>query len=126
MTADYIEMFTLAPQLNPPEQRLYAMQLLVMLLPPVNRYCLRVLLDFLALVASQHEYNKMTVTNLSVVFAPTLFYVPGQKGQKMLKEVELQVSTAASLRVMLENHHLLWNVSVALSLSPYPPLRVLF
>ena len=53
------------------------------------------LLDFLALVASQHEVNKMSFGNLAVVFAPTLFYMPGHKGQKMLKEVELQVCTQA-------------------------------
>ena len=103
-------MFIMAPRLPTADQQLYALQLLVMLLPRANRHCLRVLLDFLALVASQSHTNKMTVTNLAVVFAPTLFYVRGQKWQKMLKEVDTQVSTAAALRIMLDNNETLWNV----------------
>ena len=49
------------------------------------------LLNFLALVAANDDKNKMGIANLAVVFAPSLFYVRGHKGQKMLKEVEMQV-----------------------------------
>eukprot|EP00048_Salpingoeca_helianthica_P016801 m.234304 g.234304 ORF g.234304 m.234304 type:complete len:626 (-) comp19545_c0_seq1:19-1896(-) len=110
LTSECIELFLAVPSLGNTELQLYTLQLLVMLLPRVNRFCLRMLLDFLALVASQHEINKMNIANLAVVFAPTLFYVKGHKGQKMLKEVDTQLTTAATLRLMLEHHHVLWNV----------------
>lgn len=46
----------------------------------------------------------------SVVFAPTLFFIRGSKGQQMLKEVEMQITTASTLKIMLENHEQLWDV----------------
>eukprot|EP00051_Salpingoeca_urceolata_P006400 m.84682 g.84682 ORF g.84682 m.84682 type:complete len:577 (-) comp14814_c0_seq1:400-2130(-) len=110
LTLEYIETFSATQQLETPEIRVYALQLLVMLLPPVNRACLCKLLDFLCLVASRSTVNKMGVANLAVVFAPTLFFIQGQKGQKMLKEVELQVSTASTLKTLLEHNKKLWNV----------------
>eukprot|EP00730_Choanoeca_flexa_P017147 TRINITY_DN8215_c0_g1_i1.p1 TRINITY_DN8215_c0_g1~~TRINITY_DN8215_c0_g1_i1.p1 ORF type:complete len:277 (+),score=33.83 TRINITY_DN8215_c0_g1_i1:17-847(+) len=98
---------------------------------------LKVLLDFLMEVADKADVNKMTVANLagegarhlrdesactcciailicavliSVVFAPTLFYMRGSKGQQMLKEVELQVTTASTLKTMLLNHDKIWHI----------------
>lgn len=107
LTNEYIEAFAMT---NNMPQQLYCIQLLVMLLPPVHRACLRLLLDFLCEVARSQEHNKMSLANLAVVFAPTLFYIRGQKGQKMLKEVEMQVTTAATLKTMLENNDALWDV----------------
>ncbi len=46
----------------------------------------------------------MGLSNLAVVFAPTLFYIRGHKGEMMLKEVEIQVSTATTLKTMIELH----------------------
>lgn len=109
LTDEYIEAFAMTQHV---QDQLYSLQLLVMLLPEINRKCLRILLDFLALVSDHQEANKMGVKNLAVVFAPTLFYVRGQKGQKMLKEVEIQVSTAATLKTLIEFHDVLWNVPV--------------
>jgi hypothetical protein len=110
LTQEYIETFSVTQQLGSVDLQLYSLQLLVMLLPKVNRACLKLLFDFLALVEAGSKVNKMGFANLAVVFAPTLFYIRGQKGQKMLKEVEMQVSTATTLRIMLENHQQLWNV----------------
>ena len=100
-------------QFEDPNIQFYTLQLLVMLLPPVHRECLKKLLDFLAKVATFHESNKMNLANLAVVFAPTLFYVKGQKGEKMLKEVEIQVNTATTLKAMIEFHDELWEVGRA-------------
>lgn len=52
----------------------------------------------------------MSVANLAVVFAPTLFYVRGVKGQQMLKEVEMQISTASVLKRLLECYNSLWTL----------------
>ena len=73
-------------------RQIYVLRLLVMLLPPAHRACLRLLLNFLCQIAAKEAVNKMSISNLAVVFAPTLFYVRGLKGEQMLKEIELQVS----------------------------------
>lgn len=91
--------------------QVYVLRLLVMLLPAPNRACLRMLLNFLCRIAERQAVNKMGIANLAVVFAPTLFYVRGLKGEQMLKEIELQVSSAATLTVMMENARELWSVS---------------
>jgi hypothetical protein len=91
LTDTYIEAFAATQELDDVARRVYALQLLLLLLPEVNRRCLQHLLSFLARVAARHEINKMGLTNLAVVFAPTLFYIRGQKGELMLKEVEMQV-----------------------------------
>eukprot|EP00042_Codosiga_hollandica_P052714 m.674673 g.674673 ORF g.674673 m.674673 type:complete len:189 (+) comp58551_c0_seq50:1043-1609(+) len=48
----------------------------------------------------------MGLANLAVVFAPTLFYIKGHKGEKMLQEVEIQVSTATTLQIMIDFHEI--------------------
>ena len=54
--------------------------------------------------------GKMTVHNIAVVFAPVLFYIHGHKGQKILKEVELQVCSASVLCLLVHNYKTLWNI----------------
>eukprot|EP01147_Barroeca_monosierra_P007412 gene7412-524_t len=107
LTNSYIEAFSMTQHLK---DQIYGIKLLVMLLPKVHRACLRRLLKFLVNVAQHSSINKMGLANLAVVFAPTLFYVHGTKGRQMLKEVEMQVTTASTLKLMLEHHAELWEV----------------
>eukprot|EP00730_Choanoeca_flexa_P017148 TRINITY_DN8215_c0_g1_i2.p1 TRINITY_DN8215_c0_g1~~TRINITY_DN8215_c0_g1_i2.p1 ORF type:complete len:569 (+),score=121.02 TRINITY_DN8215_c0_g1_i2:102-1808(+) len=107
LTDDFIEAFSLTQDLD---RQLYGLQLLVAQLPKAHAATLKVLLDFLMEVADKADVNKMTVANLAVVFAPTLFYMRGSKGQQMLKEVELQVTTASTLKTMLLNHDKIWHI----------------
>ncbi len=79
-------------------------------LTPVHQAVLAAVLAFLSDVAAASHLNKMSTSNLAVVFAPTLFYIQGAKGDQMLKEVEIQVSTASTLRVMIEAGPQLWKV----------------
>jgi hypothetical protein len=118
LTSEYIEAFACTQQFEDPALQLYTIQLLVMLLSPVHRACVKTLLDFLALVAAHSDVNKMGLTNLAVVFAPTLFYVRGQKGEKMLKEVEIQISTATTLKLMIEFSDRLWEVRTYVRVYP--------
>eukprot|EP00035_Acanthoeca_spectabilis_P001004 m.76892 g.76892 ORF g.76892 m.76892 type:complete len:624 (-) comp10563_c0_seq1:224-2095(-) len=110
LTSQYIETFYTTEKLQEPAERLRARKLLAMLLPPVHRACLELLLNFLRNVAANEEKTKMGIPNLAVVFAPSLFFIRGHKGQKMLKEVEIQVHTASTLRGLLENADVLWDV----------------
>lgn len=54
--------------------RLDAVQCAVLLLPDENREMLYALLDFLTLVAANASNNQMTVNNLAVCLAPSLFH----------------------------------------------------
>jgi hypothetical protein len=114
----------------------------------VHANCLEMLLLFLRDVADKSSVNKMSIANLSgrrgrggrgclcrggshvrdgdvrsrasaVVFAPTLFYLRGSKGQQMLKEVEIQVTTASTLKKMLENVEQLWIVRAVVPILPF-------
>jgi hypothetical protein len=132
LTAGFIEAFACTQQFEDTDLQFYTLQLLVMLLPPVHRECLLALLRFLALVAANHEHNKMSLSNLAVVFAPTLFYIKfgpappycathcglrGHKGEQMLKEIEIQVSSATTLKTMIEYHDQLLIVCLVSSAS---------
>ncbi|XP_056265029.1 rho GTPase-activating protein 19 isoform X2 [Pseudoliparis swirei] len=52
------------------ERQVEALQLLLLLLPPVNRLLLRLLLELLHRTARQQLRNKMTAGNLALMFAP--------------------------------------------------------
>eukprot|EP00039_Didymoeca_costata_P019050 m.336035 g.336035 ORF g.336035 m.336035 type:complete len:585 (+) comp17739_c0_seq1:140-1894(+) len=110
LTSQYLDTFSLTPQLKDPQMQVDALGLVSILLPPVHQSCLRFLLEFLADVADNVEKNKMGISNLAVVFAPSLFFVRGQKGQKMLKEVEMQVTTANALKLLITHYKTLWSV----------------
>eukprot|EP00055_Hartaetosiga_balthica_P003232 m.7056 g.7056 ORF g.7056 m.7056 type:complete len:568 (-) comp2695_c0_seq1:54-1757(-) len=107
LTSSFIEPFSLIQHLH---DQVFGLQLLITLLPRVHRAVLKKLLDFLGNVAAKADVNKMGVSNLAVVFAPTLFYVRGGKGKQMLKEVEMQVTTASTLKLMIENRERIWEI----------------
>ncbi|XP_071444005.1 rho GTPase-activating protein 7 [Hetaerina americana] len=58
----------------PEGQRKEAIQCLLLLLPDENREVLQTLLDFLVQVASHSSENQMTIGNLAVCLAPSLFH----------------------------------------------------
>jgi hypothetical protein len=53
-------------------------------MPPHNKALLLCLLDLIAVVAAHQEENKMTPSNLSIVFAPSLFRSPSESLQQMM------------------------------------------
>lgn len=110
LTNQYLDIFSLTQQLQDKQTQIKALGLVSLLLPIVHQDCLKELLSFLDEVAKHEEVNKMGISNLAVVFAPTLFFVRGQKGQKMLKEVEMQVTTANALKMLIEYQKELWGV----------------
>lgn len=106
LSTELIETFASTAGLDDHEAHVLAVQLLVHLLPRTHRRTLKYLFGFLSEVEKQQESNKMTAGNLAVVFAPGLFYTGGAKGKTMLKEVDTQLSTATTLKVMLEHSDL--------------------
>jgi hypothetical protein len=52
------------------------------------------------------------VANLAVVFAPSLFFVQGSTGDKIMREVQLQVQAASCMKLLITHQDKLWNVPV--------------
>ncbi|KAK3599497.1 hypothetical protein CHS0354_006631 [Potamilus streckersoni] len=63
----------------PVDQRLEALQAVIILLPDENRDVLQSLLLFLSDVASHAAEHQMTASNLAVCFAPSLFNMGGSR-----------------------------------------------
>lgn len=111
LTSTYLDAFSATQSIDDPKDQLRALALVVQMLPQTNQNILQRLLPFLSSVADNADVNKMGVPNLAVVFAPSLFFVKGSKGQKMLKEVEAQVVAASCVKMMIAHHDDLWTVS---------------
>ncbi|XP_073774454.1 protein FAM13A-like isoform X1 [Danio rerio] len=87
-----------------------AMRAILNTLPEEHFNLLSYLMFFLSRVAGESQQNLMTTTNLSIVFGPTIFYVP--LSPTMVEEQELY---NALTKHLLENlTHLLPNI--------YPPV----
>ncbi|XP_076141450.1 rho GTPase-activating protein 19 [Alosa pseudoharengus] len=56
------------------ERQIQALQLLLMLLPPANRSMLKLLLDLLYQTAKHQDKNKMSASNLALMFAPHIIW----------------------------------------------------
>lgn len=56
------------------ERQTEALQLLLLLLPPVNRSLLKLLLDLLYHTAKRQDANKMSAFNLALMFAPHVLW----------------------------------------------------
>jgi hypothetical protein len=111
LTGQYLDAFSATQALESTQAQVRALALVVQLLPLAHQYILRRLLQFLSIVAEHESENQMGIPNLAVIFAPSLFFVRGQTGQKMLKEVEAQVVAASCVQTMIQFHHELWDVS---------------
>jgi len=110
LTHQFLDAFAMTQKLKDEADQLKALSLLVMMLPTVHQAVLKKLLKFLAGIAANEEKNKMGIPALAVVFAPSLFFVRGKLGQKMLEKVEMQVTSANSVKMLLTHHDKLWNL----------------
>ncbi|XP_059483843.1 rho GTPase-activating protein conundrum [Neocloeon triangulifer] len=73
LTAPLLDSFYHCHSLTNPADKEKALRLLSLLLPPAERHVLQALLEFLAQVAEREMYNKMTLNNVAMIFAPNLF-----------------------------------------------------
>lgn len=97
-----------APQQTPQEQGLAMLAQCVARLPARNRLLLHCLVDLLAAVSAHAAANRMTASNLGVVFGPTLVKKENEDLLSMLKMTE-RCDIVATI------------VSHAIELFPVPP-----
>ncbi|KJE90563.1 hypothetical protein CAOG_01863 [Capsaspora owczarzaki ATCC 30864] len=113
LTEKFSDTFIATQALRDKQLRIESLQLLMLLLPNSHTAVLRLILPFLAHVATFSETNKMNTSNLALIFAPNVFRAQKPK-EHLGKERELQVATAAAFRCMIENHEQLFTVSASI------------
>ncbi|XP_063816331.1 rho GTPase-activating protein 40 isoform X2 [Pseudophryne corroboree] len=111
LTTEYLPAFTAVQQISDLKQRLQALNLLIMVLPEVNRCTLKALLEFLHKVASQEKTNLMSLWNIATIMAPNLFLYRGSSGKNSEGGEKLLAEGVAGLvMAMVHYQDLLWTV----------------
>ncbi|XP_069678345.1 rho GTPase-activating protein conundrum-like [Periplaneta americana] len=117
LSIEFIDMFYQTHGLLDDKIRARALNLLVLLLPPVHRNTLRALFRFLARVYHNQKYNKMSLHNVAMIIAPSLFspqFVhPPDKGD-LRAQVEVAATCCRLTEQMLELGEELWVVPESL------------
>lgn len=97
MTSHMYDAFVKAIQLDVESERLSAVKQLVDSLPEPHFSTLHYLLRHLSRVASHSALNKMDVSNLSIVFGPTLMRPPVHSTSTMVADMALQCRVVETL-----------------------------
>ncbi|XP_042538769.1 rho GTPase-activating protein 18 isoform X1 [Dipodomys spectabilis] len=110
LSVEYLKAFQAVQNLSSKKQQLQALNLLIILLPDVNRDTLKALLEFLQRVIDNKGENKMTVLNVAMVMAPNLFMC--QLGLKTSEQQELAkaAGTANIMLLLIKYQKLLWTI----------------
>ncbi|XP_037549960.1 rho GTPase-activating protein 28-like [Nematolebias whitei] len=114
LTQKHLSTFRAVIGMSSEVHKVQALQLLLLLLPEVNRDTLRALLVFLRKVVSHQDQNRMSLWNVSMVMAPNLF-ARCQHGNvrtitKQREELEDAVGGAHLIELMIRHQDLLWTV----------------
>nr|XP_022289472.1 rho GTPase-activating protein 18-like [Crassostrea virginica]XP_022289477.1 rho GTPase-activating protein 18-like [Crassostrea virginica]XP_022289485.1 rho GTPase-activating protein 18-like [Crassostrea virginica]XP_022289494.1 rho GTPase-activating protein 18-like [Crassostrea virginica] len=117
LTHEYLEAFAQVENIKERKQQLLALNLLVLLLPPVNRDTLKVLLQLLLKITQKKSKNLMGLSNVSMIMAPNLFLSPSSRSKaKGIREMEISMAAGTSNIVMMliKYQDILWTVSSSL------------
>ncbi|XP_044280671.1 rho GTPase-activating protein 18 isoform X2 [Varanus komodoensis] len=111
LTVEYLKAFQDVQKLPKKKQQLQALNLLVLLLPEVNRDTLKALLEFLQRVIDHRDENKMNLKNVAMVMTPNLFMFHGL-GYKTIEQNEfvMAAGTAGVMGFMIKFQNLLWTI----------------
>lgn len=117
LTDEYIEAFAQVENLPDRKLQLHALNLLILLLPDVNRNTLSLLLEFLEQVISHSNVNKMTLSNVAMIMAPNLFLAPKVRPPQAGKskgnwdlQVNIATGTSNIVRMLIKYHKILWTI----------------
>src|SRR2546427_11354062 len=87
-------------------------------LPEENWFLLKRLLEFLNLIRESEEFNKMSATNLAIVFAPNLLTPPADQTIRMMNDARAINHILTSL---MENFDFFFDKEVSMyNRMPYP------
>ncbi|XP_065063081.1 rho GTPase-activating protein 18-like [Rhopilema esculentum] len=108
LTPNYQETFIAVSELKDRKLQLQALNLLILLLPTVNRDTLQELLEFLTRVIAAENVNRMGLNNVAMIMAPNLFMRGGNRAN--LDEINKAAATTDVMRMLIKYQNIIWTV----------------
>jgi len=100
-----------------PNDLVYSLNLLVLLLPVEHRCTLEALLNFLKLIIENQTSNKMSIHNVAMIVAPSLFpprYIYPRDRADLTAQVNMAAVCCQMTEALLNNIDKLWYVPTEL------------
>ncbi|KOC70788.1 Rho GTPase-activating protein 18 [Habropoda laboriosa] len=113
LTVELIDAFYQSHGVKDRQELSYALNLLVLLLPIEHRCTLRALVKFLKLVVENEASNKMSIHNVAMIVAPSLFpprYVHPRDRTDLTAQVNMAAICCQVTEAVLVNADKLWYV----------------
>jgi len=104
------------------DDRVQAIKKIIVTLPPTNTALLKYLVRFLQEVEAYSHINKMTVSNLAIVFGPNIVRAKVETVQCALEMPLLQ----GIIQILIEHSKILWGINPPESVRTSRPLSTLF
>ncbi|XP_074606637.1 rho GTPase-activating protein 18-like isoform X3 [Acropora palmata] len=109
LTHEYQPAFAAVENIPDRKQQLQALNLLILLLPPIHRDCLKILVHFLSRVVHHENHNKMGLNSVAMIMAPNLFLCT-DKTQPTLQEIKHAQGTVNIVRMLIKYQAILWTI----------------
>lgn len=109
LTHEYQPTFASVESIPDRKQQLQALNLLILLLPPIHRDCLKILVHFLSRVTHHEKHNKMGLNSVAMIMAPNLFLCTN-KAQPTLQEIQHAQGTVNIVRMLIKYQAILWTI----------------
>ncbi|KAI4501590.1 hypothetical protein M0802_003467 [Mischocyttarus mexicanus] len=116
-TVELMDAFYRIHEIKNPRDLSYSLNLLVLLLPTEHKCTLKALLTFLKLVIDNQNFNKMSIHNVAMIVAPSLFpprYVHPSDRSDLNAQVNMAAICCRVTESLLINSDKLWYVPTAL------------
>ncbi|XP_034939722.1 rho GTPase-activating protein conundrum isoform X2 [Chelonus insularis] len=113
LTIEYIDAFYQSHGVKNPNDLSYSLNLLVLLLPVEHRCTLKSLLKFFKLVVDNQCSNKMSIHNVAMIVAPSLFpprYIYPRDRGDLSAQVNMAAICCQVTEALLNNVDKLWDV----------------
>ncbi|KAL6428746.1 hypothetical protein ACFW04_007960 [Cataglyphis niger] len=113
LTVELIDAFYQSHGVKNPNDLVYSLNLLVLLLPVEHRSTLEALLNFLKLVIENQASNKMSIHNVAMIVAPSLFpprYIHPRDHTDLTAQVNMAAICCQVTEALLNNVDKLWYV----------------
>ncbi|XP_070534988.1 rho GTPase-activating protein 18-like isoform X2 [Ptychodera flava] len=110
LTLEFIQAFAIMQSIPDKKEQIQALNLLILVLPKVYRYALKLLLQFLRKLIDKESVNKMSLINVAMIMAPNLFVVKSYTKAMDALEMQMAAGTANVVRMLVNYQEILWMV----------------
>lgn len=103
------EIFLIVPEIQSFTHKIQILNLLILLLNPIHRCTLKEILNLLKDVSKNKELNKMSLSNIALIIAPTLFSCP-ITNEKKDKQIARTKNSCEVTKLIINYCEILFNV----------------